>query len=92
MMTRDTARIPPAWLLETPLPLVVRGNRPVYRTPLRIESLGERIESGWFDGRHAARDYFVALDEAGVCYWIYRERLAGEGEAEPRWFLHGLFG
>ncbi|CAN0623669.1 protein ImuB [Burkholderia multivorans] len=84
----------PAWLLETPLPLVVRGNRPVYRSPLHIESLGERIESGWFDGRLAARDYFVALDDTGACYWIYRERLAGEGDAEaaPRWFLHGLFG
>lgn len=26
-------------------------------------------------------------------YWIYRERMVGAGEdAEPRWYLHGLFG
>jgi len=26
-------------------------------------------------------------------YWVYRERIVGAGDdAEPRWFLHGLFG
>jgi protein ImuB len=24
-------------------------------------------------------------------YWVYRERI-GADEAEPRWYLHGLFG
>ncbi|HVL36454.1 MAG TPA: DNA polymerase Y family protein [Burkholderiales bacterium] len=43
----------------------------------------ERIESGWWDGDDAARDYFVARLPGASLGWIYRE--AGE------WFLHGLF-
>jgi len=43
----------------------------------------ERIESGWWDGDEAKRDYFVArLPDASLA-WIYRE--AGE------WYLHGVF-
>ena len=43
----------------------------------------ERIESGWWDGDDAKRDYFVArLPDASLA-WIYRE--AGE------WYLHGVF-
>ncbi|MCA8426839.1 DNA polymerase Y family protein [Burkholderia seminalis] len=80
----------PAWLLAEPLPLLVRENRPVFHTPLRMMSSVERIEAGWFDGQFAARDYHVAQDEAGACYWVFKERAGSE--AEPRWFLHGLFG
>jgi protein ImuB len=43
----------------------------------------ERIESGWWDGDEASRDYFVARLPNDSLAWIYRER----GE----WFLHGLF-
>ncbi len=82
----------PAWLLAEPLPLLVRDERPVYRTPLSLASAAERIESGWFDGRGIARDYFVAQDAEGACYWIYRDRLSSAAGAEQRWFLHGLFG
>jgi protein ImuB len=43
----------------------------------------ERIESGWWDGDEAKRDYFVAqLTDASLA-WIYCE----DGE----WYLHGLF-
>jgi protein ImuB len=43
----------------------------------------ERIESGWWDGDDAKRDYFVArLPDASLA-WVYRE--AGE------WYVHGLF-
>jgi protein ImuB len=43
----------------------------------------ERIESGWWDGDEAGRDYFIAqLDDASLA-WLYRDK---EG-----WFLHGLF-
>ncbi|NIF14775.1 DNA polymerase Y family protein, partial [Burkholderia sp. Ax-1735] len=80
----------PAWLLAEPLPLLMRGERPVFHTPLRMMSSVERIEAGWFDGQLAARDYCVAQDEAGACYWVFKERAGSE--AEPRWFLHGLFG
>ncbi len=78
----------PFWLLEQPLPLVVRQHRPFYGSPLRLLSGPERIEAGWWDGALALRDYFVAQGEEGACYWVYRERDA----SSARWFLHGLFG
>lgn len=78
----------PFWLLEQPLPLIVRGHRPFYGSPLRLLVGPERIETGWWDGALALRDYFVAQGEEGVCYWVYRERDADSA----RWFLHGLFG
>jgi protein ImuB len=43
----------------------------------------ERIESGWWDGDEASRDYFVAQMRDASLAWIYREK---EG-----WFVHGLF-
>lgn len=43
----------------------------------------ERIESGWWDGDDAKRDYFVARLPDSSIAWIYRE--AGQ------WHLHGLF-
>jgi protein ImuB len=78
----------PFWLLEQPLPLVVRQHRPFYGSSLSLLSGPERIEAGWWDGALALRDYFVAQGEEGACYWIYRERDA----SSARWFLHGLFG
>ncbi len=78
----------PFWLLEQPLPLVVRQHRPFYGSPLSLLSGPERIEAGWWDGALALRDYFVAQGKEGACYWVYRERDAGSAQ----WFLHGLFG
>jgi protein ImuB len=43
----------------------------------------ERIESGWWDGDDAKRDYFIARLSDGALGWVYRE--------EGQWFLHGLF-
>ncbi|WP_306714543.1 Y-family DNA polymerase [Burkholderia dolosa] len=80
----------PTWLLAEPLPLLVRENRPVFHTQLRMMSSPERIEAGWFDGQTVARDYQVAQDEAGACYWVFKERMSSQ--ANPHWFLHGLFG
>ncbi len=77
----------PFWLLEQPLPLALRAHRPFYGSSLRLLSGPERIESGWWDGALALRDYFIAQGDEGACYWIYRERDAGSA----RWFLHGLF-
>jgi protein ImuB len=82
----------PAWLLETPLQLMMKSHRPFYGSSLKLVSPAERIEAGWFDGNLTSRDYFVAQASDQSCYWIYRER-PGSAEAEdPRWFLHGLFG
>ena len=77
----------PFWLLEQPLPLALHAHRPFYGSPLRLLSGPERIESGWWDGALALRDYFIAQGNEGACYWIYRERDA----SRARWFLHGLF-
>ena len=44
----------------------------------------ERIESGWWDGDEASRDYFVArLPDGSARLDLSR----GTGD----WFLHGLF-
>lgn len=81
----------PAWLLREPLRLLMREHRPFYGSPLRFVSAAERVEAGWFDGALVTRDYYVAQGDTHACYWIYRERV-GSRDAEPRWFLHGLFG
>jgi protein ImuB len=86
---RDLPR--PAWLLDAPIQLIMRGHRPFYGTPLRMVSPGERIECGWQDGHIVTRDYFVAEAENHLHYWIFRERVGSRDEREPRWFLHGLF-
>ncbi|SDV48650.1 Y-family DNA polymerase [Chitinasiproducens palmae] len=82
----------PIWLLLQPVPLLVRQHRPFYGSPLRLVSTGERIETGWWSGQTMSRDYFVAVGSDQIHYWIYRERPSALDEAEPRWFLHGLFG
>jgi len=53
----------------------------------------ERIAPEWW--RLAAgerpRDYYAVEDDQGRRYWLYREGLYGEtGEAQPKWFVHGL--
>ena len=77
----------PVWLLERPLKLAMRGDRPVYRRVLKMLSRPERIESGWWDdGDGVGRDYYVAADDEGRMFWVYRERFGGQ------WYLQGLFG
>jgi protein ImuB len=79
----------PAWLLPEPLPLAERAGRPLHGgQPLVLRSAPERIEAGWFDGELICRDYHVAEGSDHQLRWIYRER----GGAQPRWYLHGLFG
>lgn len=67
----------PVWLLPRPEPC--REGR------LVLKSGPERIESGWWDGRDAIRDYYVAQDGSGSRLWVYCDRVSGE------WFVHGLF-
>jgi protein ImuB len=82
----------PIWLLPEPLPLPERGSRPLLDgRPLQLLAGPERIESGWWDGALAARDYFIACDDDGVVVWIGRERLP-LADAGSGWFLHGRFG
>ncbi|QCP48815.1 DNA polymerase Y family protein [Trinickia violacea] len=76
----------PVWLLDKPLKLVMREQRPVYRRPLKMLTRTERIEAGWWDGQGVERDYYIAADDDGRMFWVFRERLSGY------WFLQGLFG
>jgi protein ImuB len=82
----------PTWLLAKPIALLMRNHRPFYGSPLVMISNPERIEAGWWS-ESQTRDYFIAEGQDHALYWVYRERIVGSGEdAEPRWFLHGLFG
>lgn len=67
----------PAWLLPRPVPL---------RGPVRILSGPERLESGWWDGDDARRDYYVLETGAGQRAWAF----APVGE-RGNWMLHGWF-
>lgn len=80
----------PTWLLKTPIPLLTRQNKPFYQSPLTLLIGPERIETGWWDDQVIARDYFVAINDAHMLLWIYRERV-GAADIEPGWFLHGLY-
>jgi protein ImuB len=82
----------PAWLLPEPLPLAERDVLPLLEgRPLQLVSGPERIESGWWDGTPAARDYFIAQAEDGSLVWVYRGRLPAAAGDEG-WFLQGRFG
>jgi protein ImuB len=89
----DVASLPrPSWLLAKPIALLMRNHRPFYGSPLKVATTPERIEAGWWSETQT-RDYFIAEGQDHTLYWIYRERIVGSGEdAEPRWYLHGLFG
>jgi len=68
----------PAWLLPQPVPL---------RDPrLRVLSGPERLESGWWDGEEARRDYYVVETSRGQRAWAF----VPPGEREG-WMLHGWF-
>jgi protein ImuB len=64
----------PLWLLE---------RRRLGENQLVLLAGPERIESGWWDGDEASRDYFVARRADGSLAWVYRDK--------DGWFLHGLF-
>jgi protein ImuB len=83
----------PLWLLREPQPLPEQASRPwLDGAALQLLAGPERIESGWWDGALAARDYFIARANDGALVWIFRARLPlattldGSG-----WFLQGRF-
>lgn len=84
----------PAWLLPEPLPLAERERLPLLDgRPLALLSGPERIETGWWDGEPALRDYFIAATADGALVWVFRSRLPVTGLAgEATWFLQGRFG
>jgi protein ImuB len=77
----------PLWLLPAPRLLHQRRGLPRWHGALHLEGEPERIETGWWDGREVARDYYTARDGRGRRLWLFRER-----ESPHRWFLHGVYG
>ena len=73
---RPSSPARPVWLVDPPRRLA-EGEFALLAGP-------ERIESGWWDGADACRDYFVARTGMASLAWVYRER-------EGQWFLHGYF-
>ncbi|MDO8787945.1 MAG: DNA polymerase Y family protein [Sulfuritalea sp.] len=76
----------PLWLVESPEALRESHGRPQRAGPLALVAGPERIESGWWDGLDARRDYFIAIDSEGRWLWIFRDPRPPGG-----WFLHGWF-
>ncbi len=76
----------PLWLLNAPRALLVQDGTPVCQGRLYFLAGPERIESGWWDGAPARRDYYVARNPHGETFWIYHEHRRGDA-----WYLHGIF-
>jgi protein ImuB len=53
--------------------------------PATLLSGPERIESGWWDGDDATRDYYVARAADGARWWVFQDL------AEGGWYLQGLW-
>ena len=86
-MGRDPSSTPrPTWLLARPHKLVTHEGQPSLQGGLTLEAGPERIESGWWDGEEVRRDYYVAANERGETFWIYREH-----RDPSAWYLHGVF-
>jgi protein ImuB len=82
----------PVWLLDAPLAISLPDMQEGHQNQsgLVLEHGPERIESGWWDGRGVARDYYVARQvcgagQHGAKLWVFQER------SSKRWYLHGVF-
>jgi protein ImuB len=65
---------------------------------IRVATGPERIARDWWCHEHDnarpeaehIRDYYAVEDSEGARFWLFRAGLH-DGEAAPRWYLHGLF-
>jgi protein ImuB len=76
----------PLVLLTEPRALVTVSGAPQHHGTLSLLAGPERIETGWWDGRPVARDYFVASNPQKEICWIFRDYRHGR-----KWYLHGYF-
>jgi len=76
----------PLMLLTEPRALVTISGAPLHHGALALLAGPERIETGWWDGRPVARDYFVAKNPQQEICWIFRDYRQGK-----KWYLHGYF-
>jgi protein ImuB len=99
----DPAQPRPLRLLPRPEPIKVVATVPD-GPPARMEwrrvgyafvkaSGPERIGVEWWRPGEGAltRDYYIAEDEGGRRFWVFREGLYGTETGTPNWFLHGFF-
>ncbi len=85
--TQDYQRKPrPLVLLTEPRVLVTISGAPQHHGALALLAGPERIDTGWWDGRTVARDYFVAKNPQKEICWIFRDYRHGK-----KWYLHGYF-
>ena len=84
----------PGFILNAPLRLLVRANRPYYQGELQLLTGPQRVEGGWWDRDEAAgqirnvvRDYWVAQSAHAGVLWVFQTRL----DEAPAWFLHGVY-
>ena len=78
----------PLWMLPEPVLLPVDGTCPLYQGyRLRLLEGPERLETGWWDEEGISRDYYTAVNSAGMQLWVFRDRT----RPSP-WYLHGYFG
>ncbi len=76
----------PTWLLREPKSLVEMEGAPQYHGALTLLAGPERIDTGWWDNKPVARDYFVAMNAQREVCWVFRDYRQGR-----RWYLHGFF-
>lgn len=57
--------------------------------PVAIIHGPERISTGWWDQAEQVRDYYIAHNQAGQWYWLFRT--PADSKARPQWFVHGYF-
>jgi protein ImuB len=74
----------PVWLLNEPV-LLSADLQQLRQEGVILEQGPERIESGWWDGKGVARDYYIARQMHGAKWWVFQERQT------KGWYLHGVF-
>lgn len=78
----------PLWMLPEPSLLPADSGYPLHQgCRLRLLDGPERLETGWWDEDGISRDYYTAVNPAGIRLWIFRSR-----SRSPCWYLHGYFG
>lgn len=83
---RPSQKNRPLWILRSPKSLVEMESYPQYNGALTLLAGPERIDTGWWDNKPVARDYFVAINPQQEVCWIFRDYRQGK-----RWYLHGFF-
>lgn len=87
LTTRDCIKRP-LWMLPEPALLPTDLGYPLHKgCRLTLLDGPERLETGWWDEQGISRDYYTAVNGAGIRLWVFRNR-----QRTPDWYLHGIFG